>query len=232
MSYRFELKYYLKSELLNLVLSDLMKFCELDKFCDKEKKFYTVNSIYMDNHQMNSYREKIAGKKNRTKIRFRNYQNTTNKNINKYNLELKIRSADKLKKLSTELNFPELAPKENLIKKKNFVLRFVALMEKFENYKKKVFISYDRIALFEKKNRKLRFTIDKNLYARKYISDNNYGMKVKFVPNNYKILEIKTDKSIPFWFSYIIKKYGLMKMPISKYALAVQSLSYIYSLEL
>ena len=78
----------------------------------------------------------------------------------------------------------------------------------------------------------MRFTIDKNLYARKYISNNNYGMKVKFVPNNYKILEIKTDKSIPFWFSYIIKKYGLVKMPISKYALAVQSLSYIYSLEL
>lgn len=232
MNYRFELKYYIKSEVFNFILSDLMKFCVLDNFCDKKKNFYTVNSIYMDNHEMNSYREKIAGKKNRTKIRYRNYQNTVNENNNEYNLELKIRSADKLKKLSTKVNLSESMSKDELIKKKNFVLRFVGLMEKFENYKKKLLISYDRIALFEKKNRNLRLTIDTNLYARRYLSDNNYGMKLKFVPNNFKILEIKTDKSVPFWVIYIIQKYGLMKMPISKYALAVQSLSYNYSLEI
>ena len=185
----------------------------------------------MDNHEMISYREKIAGKKNRTKIRFRNYSNSKNLNKN-YNLELKIRSADKLKKISTKVKSDNIFLKNNDIKSNNYVIRIVSLMKKFQNYKKKLLIYYDRIALFDNKNKNLRLTIDSNLFVQRYVSENNFGMKIRFLPINYRILEIKTDKSIPFWLHLIIKKYGLVKSPISKYGRAVQAMSKNYSLEI
>ena len=97
--YRNEFKYFVGIENLNKILQDLKIFMIKDsninsKNCD----YYPVNSIYMDNYYMKSYRAKIAGEKNRLKIRLRNYDTTIGKGISK--LELKIRNGSKLKKIN------------------------------------------------------------------------------------------------------------------------------------
>lgn len=222
--FRFEFKYYIKQNIYNHLLRDLLVFTDFDKNCDPINKSYKVNSIYLDNHLMRSYRQKISGEKNRTKIRFRTYDSIKKKN---FTLELKIRSGDKLKKESTKQN-----PYKKIINKKNVASRIAYQMQKFENYSKKLLISYDRIALYDKINKQLRITIDSNLFTNRYISSKKFGMKIRIIPFNYKILEIKCAENVPHWLIYLIKKYSLIKNPISKYAISMKKLSESYSLEL
>ena len=88
-----------------------------------------------------------------------------------------------------------------------------------------VIINYKRMALFAKTDQAVRITIDSDVFCDRFQGDIDITPNISVLPMHKNILEIKTPGYFPDWLRYIIKKYGLKREAISKYALSVQSLA-------
>ena len=81
-----------------------------------------------------------------------------------------------------------------------------------------IMISYKRRPYFSKFSNNLRLTFDYDLKANLVNNINYSGNNSHFIDNNFTVLEIKTNSSIPAWLGYIIKRYNLERTTFSKYA--------------
>ena len=69
---RYEFKYILNENLRKKIQSDVSKFMRVDKFTNKNKKYF-VRSLYFDDDVSTEYYNKIDGMKIRRKFRLRTY---------------------------------------------------------------------------------------------------------------------------------------------------------------
>ena len=78
---RYENKYYIPENKVELLRSMLLPFVKHDPFADSmpEKK-YTVRSIYFETPKFECYWKKIAGLAFRDKLRLRGYNNVADEN--------------------------------------------------------------------------------------------------------------------------------------------------------
>ena len=89
---------------------------------------------------------------------------------------------------------------------------------KFYQIKPKVFIAYDRAAMFCKENPELRITFDKNIRTRRddvrldYTDDGDL-----ILDRDMWIMEIKVVNSYPLWLIDILNNNKLFKTSFSKY---------------
>ena len=229
-NFRIEYKYYVPLEIRSFLLKDLQSFTYQDEnSCKNKDGAYEVSSIYMDNYNLSSYRDKITGKNIRQKVRFRFYPPL--KEDSYFFIELKNRGANKINKVKSKISFSlfmEVVKRNSnalKIKDPDPILSHVARLAKVGCFHLFILINYKRIARFAKLDPAVRITIDSNVYCNRF--QENIGLKphIPVVPQRWSILEIKTPGYFPDWMRYIIKKYGLKREAISKYALSVQSLA-------
>ncbi|MEM8909775.1 MAG: VTC domain-containing protein, partial [Bacteroidota bacterium] len=71
---RYEYKYYVPNEQLDVLRNMIHPFVQLDQFAaSRKRKEYTVRSIYFETPDFECYRTKVAGLKHRNKVRLRGY---------------------------------------------------------------------------------------------------------------------------------------------------------------
>ena len=235
---RYEFKYILNENLRKKIQSDVSKFMRVDKFTNKNKKYF-VRSLYFDDDVSTEYYNKIDGMKIRRKFRLRTYGRDFSKEKPIF-LELKGRYNQRTYKRRKVINIENLYKYENeeiskIIKddefKDNLGQNF--LFEKIRrNLKPKVITDYWRCPFISDYDRNFRVTFDDNLKIKKTprLFNNNQSFLRSSLPG-YSILEIKFDRRIPKWFHRIIQSYNLRKVSISKFCVGMETADIAINLE-
>jgi VTC domain len=228
--YRKEYKYLVPNELLGPIRNVLKPFIDLDDFAmQRDKKEYTVRSIYYDTRLLDFYLEKIEGYKIRKKIRIRGYNKLLGEKV--VFLEIKRRYESFNSKNRSPVLYGDL---EELFATGN--IEDLVLSNKITNKRtidgKRFFynvisnsliptalVVYEREAFFSKLDKSIRITFDKNLRSMAFpILKDLYreDALVPTLPNDF-ILELKFNLGFPEWLQEIVSCFHLHRIAISKY---------------
>ena len=98
------------------------------------------------------------------------------------------------------------------------VMREIDYIMHFYNLKPRVYISYDRLAFFEKNNSDFRLTIDRNIQTRRTdlrLDSPAYGDQL--LPEGKWLMEAKAFKAFPLWFVHFLSEHKIYSTSFSKY---------------
>lgn len=227
-STRAEYKYFVPYSRYEMLLADLNKFTTPDSYSDTARGYYRISSIYFENVRNQMYFEKIDGIAKRAKFRLRFYSTTPNK---VYFVESKFKLFNRYIKRKTILRTERIDDILSPFAKNNGVLGQRELDEflyyaKIYNFYPYIRIDYERKAVFDKFDKNIRITFDRNIKCCRFSAGDLRFPDIPTFPGETVILEIKTNLSFPYWLSYIIKKYSLERRSISKYVISVQRLTF------
>lgn len=179
---------------------------------------YYCYSLYFDDLNFSSLRQKQEGHTTRHKIRLRTYFSDLNDKISKWNLEIKSKDNSIVKKRKISFNNQDVL--ENL-KKKNFSFFSNNFAETSKAYYEPVYITlYFREAFISKIIPHCRITFDKNIRCFKY--DFNILGKLN-INQNYildpklTLLELKYSNFLPNFISEFFTFLNLDQVTFSKY---------------
>lgn len=216
-------KKYLIDEDAYRVFSELIEpYMEADEFCVNDN-FYSINNIYYDTDTDELIRNSIDKPVYKEKLRLRSY------GVPELNdmvfLEIKKKFDGVVNKRRTVIRLSQaydfldngIVPEEgNYLNMQ--VVRELKYFIEFYKPKPKVFLKYDRKALFGKEDDDLRITFDKNIRTRREDLRLEAGDAGEQLLEDGKILmEIKTTTSFPLWLTSILTKYEIKGVSFSKY---------------
>lgn len=219
---RYESKFLMDSKAFYLIYNRLLEYMELDEY-NKHDKFYSISNIYYDTEHDSLIRNSLAKPKYREKLRIRAYgipeedakvylelKKKVFGLVNKRRTALKLNEAYDFVRTGVEPEFREGMNKQVIQEIKYFLGRY--------DLQPKVYLTYDRIALFCKNNRDLRITFDTNIRSRRYdvkLESGDYGEEL--LGRGQWLLEVKAEKTIPIWLSRILSELGMFRTSFSKY---------------
>jgi len=224
---RFELKYLLYYNQVEEFLSFIAPYVINDAYGGPDGS-YKIISLYYDSSDLLCYREKIDGEKYRRKLRVRTYGNHSEIAF----LEIKQRYNLTVQKRRFRASLPEilsyLDTSKNGIKNKRYdpTIEEANILVQKLRLEPKIVVSYNRTAFFDRFNKNLRITIDRNVRCR-HIALNIETNKTKgryALQPEMMILEIKFNESIPTWIVSCLNYLDLQVQRISKYCNAIENL--------
>lgn len=221
----------------------------LDSFCEKQPEHqYTVRSVYYDNRRFDCYYEKFDGFQFKKKLRIRGYNEENRENT--VFLEIKYKNGDFIGKHRAPVKWQQIKDvfatdkgpttpnvivrpspsdiareaKQSLSLGDDALLRFM-----FHYYRRKMLpvaiIVYEREAFYSRFDSRLRLTIDKNVRSRLYPSlDSLYiDRGMKFVMPEQFVFEVKFYGALPRWVQWLLTRFDLERLAVSKYALGIEA---------
>lgn len=229
---RFEFKYHVPKHRVPLIKEDLFSHrMQWDPYVlDKEKKSYTVTSLYFDNSSWSCFYDKESGVEERAKLRFRIYEPRLSGNDTIF-LEIKqkhdaVTSKKRVivpheaygrfletRRLSSILPFIEEASRSAFCE----ILAF----GEFNCLYPRMLVQYEREPLMWEFNDRLRITFDHDIKAGA-ANTLDAGSMLPVLRRNV-IMEVKYNSVLPYWFEDIVRKYELAREPFSKYGRSVES---------
>ncbi|WP_040950873.1 polyphosphate polymerase domain-containing protein [Gorillibacterium massiliense] len=219
---RYENKYVMDSKTFYAIYNRLLDYMVLDEY-NKNDKFYTISNVYFDTEHDSLIRSSLAKPKYKEKLRVRAYGIPGRED--KVYLELKKKVCGLVNKRRTALRLdeayefvrtgmePELQPYMNaqVVREINYFLTRYNLLPK-------VYLAYERIAMFAKDNRDLRITFDTNIRSRRYdvrLEDGDYGEPL--MERGQWLMEVKAENTIPVWLSKMLSEHHMYRTSFSKY---------------
>jgi hypothetical protein len=219
---RYENKYLMDSKAFYAIYNRLLEYMELDEY-NKQDKFYSISNIYYDTEHDSLIRNSLAKPKYREKLRIRAYGVPTSDEkvylelkkkvfglVNKRRTALKLNEAYEFARTGAEPEFREGMNKQVVQEIKYFLQRY--------ELQPKVYLAYDRIALFCIGNRDLRITFDTNIRSRRYdvkLESGSYGEEL--LGRGQWLMEVKAEKTIPVWLSRMLSEHRMYRTSFSKY---------------
>ena len=211
---RIEEKYILtkwqKERLLELVKDHLR---------DDEYGPSTICNIYFDNRNKDLVRTSLDKPFYKEKVRLRSY-NVPNKETTTF-LEIKKkydgivykrRIADSLQDIEEHID-----DGKNLECNKQ-IMNEIDYCFKYYELEPSLFLSYDRVAYYDKDDSSFRLTFDTNITARDYDFDLSKGVYGnKYCDENTYIMELKCSGGLPFWFIRALQEVKAYPGSFSKY---------------
>ncbi len=206
--------YYLKSLMGSILTPD-------PNMGDKGE--YFIRSLYFDSADNLDYKTKMAGIKDRKKIRLRVYDTETDK----VKLEIKNRDGAYMLKESLVISRPDAdriiggdykvleAYDADVARKARTVLEQGC-------YSPKVIVDYEREA-FVYPEHNVRITFDKNLRAISCGFDRMFDKEIPMIPiirEPIVILELKYDQMLPSFIKDAISTGRILNSSVSKYCMA------------
>lgn len=232
---RYERKYVLDQNQYDKIKAVLD--CRLERDSYSDKNAYSIYNIYFDSASDESVRESLRKPYYKEKIRLRTYKLYPDQVF----LEAKRKVGKIVYKRRIAMTSLEA---DNLIYKKEIPVRFSSLEKQIANeliyaieqkgLYPKVFLSYDRLAYFDKQDKSFRLTIDSNIkyrYQDVSFDSDNYGLNV--LENGKYIMEIKFINSIPLWMVELLSINRVYPDSYSKYGEVYknnirESINYVY----
>jgi len=236
---RYEYKYFVPNNKLDLLRGLIKPFTELDKFAaSRPEQEYTVRSIYFDTPDFECYHTKIDGQKHRNKVRLRGYNKE--KSTNTVFLEIKRKYEAPILKNRAPMKYgfakslfygvnPELFIQntEKFEEARNNASKFM-----YNIYARKmrpvVCVIYERepyLSRSKDQSNNLRITFDKNLRGTPYptVDELYREERSRSAIQGIFILEVKFNRYYPEWMKPIIGMLGLVKESASKYCLCIDA---------
>lgn len=220
---RYEKKYILTKEQKEALEDKIKDHMELDSFCKKNKN-YLIRNIYYDTDNNDLIHMSINKPIFKEKLRVRKY-GTYGDNKDEYFLEIKRKSEKIVFKRRIALNKEELdnfiinktAPKREKFLD-NQVGRELEYLLNTYTLKPKVFITYVRVAYFDKDDSNFRLTFDDQIYARR----NNLDFDIKecdksLLDEGFYLMEVKASQNYPLWFARALSDLKIYPTSFSKY---------------
>ncbi|MFM9278584.1 polyphosphate polymerase domain-containing protein [Paenibacillus jiagnxiensis] len=219
---RYESKYLLNGRAYRRLYQDLLEYMEPDEY-NKQHEFYSISNLYFDTVHDSLIRASLAKPKYKEKLRLRAY-GVPEKDAKVY-LEIKKKVFGLVNKRRTALKLdeayefvrtgqaPELRDYMNrqVVNEISYFLRLYDLQPK-------VYLAYERKALFCKNNRDLRITFDTNIRSRRYdlsLEQGDYGEQL--LEEDQWLMEVKAEKTVPVWLSVMLSEHKLYRTSFSKY---------------
>ncbi len=234
---RYELKYTITESLAHEIRDYIKNHFSLDIYVPPGKDGYFVNSLYFDTSDLRFYYDTKHRKVTRYKPRARYYGKKATDFIW---TEIKYRNYSVVwknrQKISTSTWKKLYYPMESDQKKP----KFKNGLDSFEDIiywydaKPAIHVRYFREPYVTDLEKYGRVTFDRNLTYRNMsgnmdLAYNEEDMIYYDDPVTSKhfespvILEIKVETLVPFWAINIIKKFGLMQRPFSKYCHGIEN---------
>lgn len=224
---RVEKKYLIDENIYGIFYDLILPYMEADVYC-ADGNFYSINNIYYDTDTNELIRKSIDKPIYKEKLRLRSYGVPAMDDI--VFLEIKKKFDGVVNKRRTSIRLSEAYEflDSGIIPEKGEYLNGQVVKE--INYfidvykpKPKVFLKYDRKALFGKEDSDLRITFDKNIRTRRDNLRLEEGEEGELLLEKGKILmEIKTTASFPLWLTSILTKYEINSTSFSKYGTEYQ----------
>ncbi len=218
---RIETKYMVSKTDLQDLIEDLKDYLVEDDYPTS-----TISNIYFDTEDFQLIQDSLQDQHKKEKIRMRTYLAQPSADSPVF---LEIKSKDdtgvghKHRVLAQSDTITQLITKGwggNLIKDSFLVAEVQKLRQRYsEALKPRIYISYDRFSLKEKK--KIRVTLDQNLiYRDKQVCLFADKKGLPLLEDDLVIMEIKAPGDKPQWLQDILDKYGLVEQKFSKYSCA------------
>ncbi len=219
---RYEIKYRISNETYGVLRERLSEYMESDEH-SKNGEFYTICNIYYDTDNHDLIRRSQEHPIYKEKMRLRSY-GTVEKD-KKVFLEIKKKYDGLVNKRRTKMILqdaydyfetgvvPEIKPFMNAQ-----VMSEIDYMKNRLDLKPKLFLSYDRCAMFAKDDKDFRVTFDRNITTRRYDLGLHYGIYGdKLIGEDEWLMEIKISDAMPLWMTEILSDMKIYKASFSKY---------------
>ena len=220
---RKEKKYLITAEQRDKLLKILPKYMVFDKYC-QQGNMYTVNNVYFDTLTYDVIRNSVSKPAYKSKLRLRSYITEADDDAVVF-LEMKkkitgvVNKRRIIAKLIDVENYLETRKKpSNLSAQQNQVLKEIDYVLDTTNLKPMVYLTYKRIALFDRNDSSIRVTIDEDLLARNTdvsLRSKRYGEKL--LPEEHYLMEIKVSGAFPLWLAHILTELNIHPTSFSKY---------------
>ena len=219
---RIEKKYLLSEDMYGKFYEEMKPYMELDKYCN-DGKCYSIYNLYYDTETDELIRRSIEKPVYKEKLRLRSYR--IPQADDRIFLEIKKKYQGVVNKRRTKLTLKQaydfvnngIMPVEgNYINAQ--VVRELDYFIKLYKPQPKVFLAYDRVALFGRDDNNLRITFDRNIRTRRdnpEIDKGDYGEQL--LPQKKILMEIKTATSFPLWLTELLNRYEIRNVSFSKY---------------
>lgn len=211
---RYELKYILSLEQYGVILEEIKKHLQIDKYGES-----TIQSLYYDTDNYLLIRNSIEKPLYKEKLRARSYGLASDIVF----LELKKKYNGIVYKRRVELKENEISRIINEKKYSNQVEHEIAYFSDFYiSLEPRMLLIYDRSAFYNE-NLDLRITLDKNIKYR--IKDLNLHTSLQgelLLDDNQVLMEIKSLKGYPLWLVKLLNSKSIYKQSFSKYGYAYQ----------
>ncbi|HEY5525313.1 MAG TPA: polyphosphate polymerase domain-containing protein [Clostridium sp.] len=219
---RHETKFLIDGDIYTEIQDRLLEHMELDEY-NKTHEFYTISNIYYDTKDNTLIRKSLSKPKYKEKLRLRGYGSPSQDS--KVYLEIKKKHCGQVNKRRITLELGEayeflskgIKPVAEDYMKKQITNEIEYILELY-NLEPKVYVSYERKALFCKKDHNVRITFDTNIRTRRNdlrLESGNHGEAL--LDEGQWIMEIKTGKSMPIWLTSLLSEKKIYKNNFSKY---------------
>ena len=220
---RKEKKYLISEEQKTFLLSHLSEYMNYDIYC-QNGALYTVNNVYFDTPTFNVIRNSLAKPAYKAKLRMRCYKTSATGSDIAF-LEIKKKIAGVVNKRRVVMSIDDLnlylekgIRPNNISDHQKQIFNEIDYVLAYEKVEPKLYLSYERLAMFDKNNPELRLTIDKDILTRTTdvtLTSNRYGDKL--LPEGYYLMEIKASGSYPMWLVKLLSEAKIYPRSFSKY---------------
>lgn len=209
---RVEQKYLITTDDYNKILSlAKRKLCK-DKFFSE-----TICNIYFDTNNNDLIITSLEKPAYKEKVRLRSY-GTPNNNSEVF-LEIKKKYRGIVNKRRITLSLKEVHDylEKNIIPNNSQIMKEIDYTFKYYKLKPVLYLAYDRKSYYLKEDNEFRITFDTNIRSRTNDLKLELGSSGKLHIKDKYIMEIKSVKGMPPWFSSILNSLNIYPTSFSKY---------------
>lgn len=224
---RTEKKYLLTANQFDALSRMLAPKMTIDQYGE-----HTILNIYYDTVDYRPIQASIEKPDYKEKLRVRSYK--TPQDNDKVFVELKKKCGGIVYKRRDEMTLAQsnafllsgvMPPKQSQI------IQEIAWFCDFYHPVPKVFLAYDRIALYGNEDPGLRITFDRNIRWRQTALDLSMGdWGVALCDDKCIIMEIKLVSGMPMWLSHALARLNIYPSSFSKYGTVYQQHLFYYNI--
>lgn len=220
---RYEKKFIMTTQQAAALLPILRAHMSEDPYCLGGKSYF-VRNIYWDTDDNDLIRQSVEKPPYKEKIRIRKYGTYEHSNPEVY-IEIKKKITGVVTKRRIRVS-PEEAddflrggkPPQREDYESVQIIREIAYFLSVHSVTPKVFISYDRLAFFDKANPEFRLTYDTHIVTRRDPLDMDYGPAGETIMDgDHVLMEVKVHDAMPLWFAHALSDLGIYLGSFSKY---------------
>ncbi|MGN0290639.1 MAG: polyphosphate polymerase domain-containing protein, partial [Lachnospiraceae bacterium] len=211
---RYEKKYILSKEIYEKLREKTEPYMQEDEY-----GMHTIRNLYFDNWSDELIRTSIEKPVYKEKFRIRCYEKPSKDTrifleikkkyrgiVNKRRVEMTVKQAEQYLKSGLYLG-----EKPQILKEIDYFLQFYKV-------EPKLYLAYDRVALYGKEDKDFRITFDQNIRSRWEHLDLVDDTGVEYLlEEGTSLMEVKTKDALPLWFTEILSELQIRNTSFSKY---------------
>jgi hypothetical protein len=220
---RYEIKYFVTPGQFEIIKAELEKRMTLDKFCVSGGS-YMIYNLYFDTASNEIIRHSLDRPYYKEKLRMRSYTMPTCGEDTVF-VELKKKIGGIVAKRRAIMMFGQatallengIVPEMQTYEDRQVIAEISSFLRRYQ-VKPKVFISYERIAYFDRNDPELRVSFDSNILTRRFsvsLTAGDYGTEL--LDSDDILMEIKCGGAIPLWLCRLLSDMRIFKTSFSKY---------------